>query len=202
VITIDQSAATPRNWRPVVAALANTDLQPVLGRMLLGDSVEDALSGIAPSKKRRLRDALNRSGLITGTEPHEKLNRSVFAELLAQAAEPKQQGVERFLNGERIAQYPANLTEREQLLAWVAERALEPGEVVDEATINGRLERFSPNTALLRRYLVDFALVERTRDGSKYTRPKSPGVKPIQDPGPFAPCRTHLAPFEKRMPQS
>ncbi len=170
MITIDQDSATPRTWRPVIAALANADLQPVLGRMLLGDSLEDALSGIAPSKQRRLRDALNRSGLIIGTEPHEELNRGVFAELLAQAAEPKRQGVQRFLNGDRIAQYPADLTEREQLLAWVAERALEPGEVVDEATINARLERFSPDTALLRRYLVDFALLDRTRDGSKYTR--------------------------------
>mgnify|MGYP000075897914 CR=1 FL=1 len=173
MITIDQSAATPRNWRQVIAALANTDSQPVLDRMLLGNSVEDAFSGIAPSKQRRLLQPSNRAGLITGTAPHEKLNRSVFAELLAQAAEPKQHGVQRFLNRERIAQYPANLTEREQLLAWVAERALEPGEVVDEATINARLERFSPDTALLRRYLVDFALLERTRDGSKYSRPSS-----------------------------
>lgn len=162
---------TSESWRPVIAALANPNLQPVLGRMLLGENLESALAGIAPSQQSRLRVALTRSGLIASESSDAQLNRAVFAELLARAAEPKKEGVHRFLDGDRIAQYPANLTERAHLLAWVAERALGADEVVDESTINSRLERFSEDTAVLRRYLVDFGLLERRRDGSEYTRP-------------------------------
>lgn len=161
------------SWRPVIAALANKDLQPVLGRMLLGDNLESALAGVAHSKRLRLVSALTRSGLITSEAIDAQLNRELFAELLAQAAEPKREGIHRFLDRGRIEQYPTSITERELLLTWVAERALDHDEVVDESTINARLEPFSDDTAALRRYLVDFGLIERSRDGAEYTRPRA-----------------------------
>lgn len=46
-------------------------------------------------------------------------------------------------------------------------------EVVDERELSERLLRFGDDPALLRRYLVDFGLVERPRSGSEYARTRS-----------------------------
>lgn len=154
----------------MIAALANTDLQACLRPDAARREPRKRAHGHCSLKTAPSPGALTRSGLITSESSDARLNRPIFAELLAQATEPKRDGVHRFLDGERFEQYPANLTEREQLLTWVAERALAPDEVVDASTINSRLERFSEDTAAPRRYLVDFVLLERRQDGSQYTR--------------------------------
>lgn len=75
----------------------------------------------------------------------------------------------RFLTKDgEIRQYPKNLDKRRQLLEWVASQALEPGEVLSEVALNNRLRPFSADFAVLRRYLVDFGLVERTLSGTEY----------------------------------
>jgi hypothetical protein len=39
----------------------------------------------------------------------------------------------------RIERYPANMTERRELLAWIVSEAIEPGEHLTEKQINERL---------------------------------------------------------------
>jgi hypothetical protein len=82
-------------------------------------------------------------------------------------------GVTRFLDADgRIDRYPVRNSDRHALLEYVVARALPRGVVVDEAGINARLEPFAPggDVAVLRRYLVDHSLVERTPTGSEYAR--------------------------------
>jgi hypothetical protein len=94
---------------------------------------------------------------------------SVFAEVLAAAPVPPQPtGPERFLRDGRIDRYPAAQGERAELLALVASRAFRPREVLGEAEVNERLASFCDDVAVLRRYLVDFGLLVRTRSGSEY----------------------------------
>lgn len=90
---------------------------------------------------------------------------------------PKARGgrddVTRFLDTEgRIERYPVRMSERRALLGYIAERALPRGVVVDEEGINARLLPYAPggDVAVLRRYLVDHALMERTPTGSEYAR--------------------------------
>lgn len=81
--------------------------------------------------------------------------------------------IARFLDRDgRIDRYPLRSSDRRALLTWVAAQALPRGEVIDEATVNARLEPYAPagDVAVLRRYLVDHGLVERTRSGSEYLR--------------------------------
>jgi predicted transcriptional regulator len=47
-------------------------------------------------------------------------------------------------------------------------RAFEPGAEYDEAEVNSRLARFHDDTARLRRSLVDFGFMGRTRSGDRY----------------------------------
>ncbi|MDT0180875.1 DUF2087 domain-containing protein [Microbacterium oleivorans] len=96
--------------------------------------------------------------------------RTAFARTLAETpAAPRPTGVERFLSPDgRLSGYPARAEERRRLLALIAGRILRPGEVVDEQTVNERLAAISDDVAVLRRYLVDHELVERTRSGTEY----------------------------------
>lgn len=93
----------------------------------------------------------------------------VFRAILDSAPVPKREGIDRFVDGKRIRQYPANLEERGQLLAWVARNVFRVNEVITEREVNRRLLSYSEDVAVLRRYLVDYELVERYSDGTGYT---------------------------------
>lgn len=84
---------------------------------------------------------------------------------------PRAKGPERFLDRDgRIDRYPANLSERTELLSWVAHRAFSPDDVLTESEVGDRLLPYAPagDVAVLRRYLVDEGLLLRTRSGSSY----------------------------------
>ena len=84
---------------------------------------------------------------------------------------PAADDITRFLDRDgRIDRYPLRAAERRALLAWVAVRAFSPGDELSEREVNDRLERFAPggDVAVLRRYLVDHALLQRTPSGSQY----------------------------------
>lgn len=149
-------------WRGVVAALLNPELRAALAE------VTDA-SPLTPARRRRALARLEEIGLVRldGDEP--RFDETVLRELLAEGAPATREGPERYLDGAgRIDRYPVRDAERRELLAWVARRALQPGEVFTERQINERLEPFAHDVAVLRRYLVDAELVERTRSGSEY----------------------------------
>lgn len=89
------------------------------------------------------------------------------------APRPRAVGPERFLTADgRIDRYPVRDAERREVLRWVADRALPPGVIWTENEINELLAPFAPagDVAVLRRYLVDAELLERTRSGSQYAR--------------------------------
>lgn len=97
---------------------------------------------------------------------------TIFRELLSQ--QPKRQpktGIDRFLRLGRIERYPSNRAERRELLAWIAAEAVRPEENLTEKQVNERLLSYTDDVVLLRRYLVDFGLLQRTASGSSYCRP-------------------------------
>lgn len=153
-------------WRPVIAVLANPETRHVASQLMLGGTLESATAGLSPSKRRRVTEALVRSGLIDA-DTH-MFAPDVFRAILDSASLPQREGIERFLDGTRIRQYPANLDVRGELLAWVARSIFEPDEVLTEREVNGRLLPYSEDVAVLRRYLIDYQLVERRSDGTEY----------------------------------
>ncbi|GAA4155281.1 DUF2087 domain-containing protein [Gryllotalpicola daejeonensis] len=153
-------------WRRVVAALANPDMRLTWARLVCGAGETDATAGLSPARRRRVLDGLRGAGLIDEASAPRS---AVFAEVLAAApVAPQPTGPERFLRGGRIDRYPASQTERGELLALIAGRAFRSGEVLDEREVNERLASFHDDVAVLRRYLVDFGLLVRTRSGSSY----------------------------------
>lgn len=89
----------------------------------------------------------------------------------APTARRARSGPERFLYPDgSIDRYPLNTEQRRELLAMIVERAVSVDAVLTERELGEALAPFSRDVATLRRYLVDFELLERSRDGSSYAR--------------------------------
>jgi hypothetical protein len=160
-------------WRSLIALFANQETRTVAARIMLGETLDAATEGLSASRRRRVGDAVARSGLIDAEL--RTLDPAVFRSILEANPVPPREGVDRFLDDGRIRQYPAGRREREALLAWVAGDAFAPGEVVSEREVNARLARYTDDVAVLRRYLVDSGLVERRIDGTRYALAGPPG---------------------------
>jgi hypothetical protein len=163
---VAMSVTSRGQWQPLIAILANPATREVAAELMLGGSLESATTGMSPSRRRHVTESLVQASLIDARS--HAFTPEVFRALLDSAAAPRRRGIGRYLDGDMITQYPANLAERGELLAWVANRAFGPEEVLTEREVNERLLAHSPDVAVLRRYLVDFQLVERRSDGTEY----------------------------------
>ncbi|CAN7385095.1 DUF2087 domain-containing protein [Arthrobacter sp. LjRoot78] len=162
------------HWRRVMAALANNDARTVYARIVLGTKLPEADPDLKDQRRNRAVDALLESGLVDRNAAGELVaSEAVFRDLLTQ--QPRRQpetGVARFMRLGRIERYPVNKAERRDLLAWIVGDAIKAGEDLTEKQVNERLLSYTDDVVLLRRYMVDFGLLERTRSGSSYSRPK------------------------------
>ena len=152
-------------WRGVLAALLNPDLRSVLGESMGTERLSDA-------RRRRAVERLAELGLVRENASGAlEFDDAAVRALLAESPPAKPSGPQRFLTADgRIDRYPAQQGDRDELLRWIADRAFRAGEVLTEKQTNERLEPFTGDVAVLRRYLVDAALLERTRSGSEYAR--------------------------------
>lgn len=150
-------------WRGVVAALLNSDLRAALAEM--------PQVPLTDARRARAIARLEQLGLIRAdaADGAHVFDEASLRSILAEAPVVRREGPERYLDGAgRIDRYPLRDADRRELLAWVAAQALQPGEVLTERHLNERLEPFTADVAVLRRYLVDAELLERTRSGSEY----------------------------------
>jgi hypothetical protein len=160
------------HWRRVVAALANTDARTAYAQIVLGAKLPDVLADLNDHRRNRAIAALLESGLVERNAASDlEAPEAIFRDLLRQ--QPRRQpqtGLARFMRLGRIERYPANMTERRELLAWIVSEAIEPGEHLTEKQVNERLLSYSDDVVMLRRYMIDFGLLERTASGSSYSR--------------------------------
>lgn len=152
-------------WRGVVAALLNPDLRAALAEV-------PAVS-LTPARRARAFARLEELGLVRREGDGWVFTDAALRDILAENPPVRLTGPARFLDAEgRIDRYPLRDDDRRELLGWVAEQALAEGETWTESEVNERLEPYAPagDVAVLRRYLVDFGFLERTRSGSEYAR--------------------------------
>ena len=146
----------------MIAALLNPDLRAVIAEAMAAPS-------LTPARRERAVARLAELGLIRETEDGLVFDETLLRGILAETPVMRPTGPARFLDGAgRIDRYPTHDRDRRELLAWVAAAAFQPGEVLSEKQTNERLARFTDDVAVLRRYLVDVELLERTRSGSEY----------------------------------
>ena len=161
--------ASENSWRTVIAALANPHTRRLYATILLEMDSDEVLASHSPSRRQHIVESLLRTGTVTmGADGALRLRDGSFGEILAQQPSSRRTGLERFLVRGRIEQYPSSVDDREELLRWVAGRVLVTDEILDERSLTERLGEYADDPATLRRYLVDFSIVERRRDGSEY----------------------------------
>jgi hypothetical protein len=169
--TPDDSQFPAPTWRAAIAALANDDLRAEYARIVLAQE---------PAQPRRV-SRLVRAGLVEVRDgkamPATARLRSMLAEW---PNERPQRGLGRFLRSDgSIERYPSQQSERVELLRFVAAEVIQADEQLPEAELNDRLKRFHDDTALLRRYLVDYGVLDRTASGSEYRRHRTEGSEPL-----------------------
>ncbi|GAA4757605.1 DUF2087 domain-containing protein [Citricoccus nitrophenolicus] len=169
---------TPPDWKPILAALGNEAARTVFALAALGELGVEARAGLNAKEQKSVAGWLSLGILVEQPEGHITVDGTAMrAPLTASAAGgagKARAGVGRFLSagrGPRIEVMPAAPGERAELLAWVRDHALAEDEVLTEAQLNQRLHVFHPDVAMLRRYLVDASLLERTSTGTEYAIP-------------------------------
>lgn len=153
---------TDPRWRAMLAALLDDDARAVLS---------ETAAPVTGRRRERAIARLEPAGLLDRRAGTAEFRSDVVRELLASS--PRAKGPERFLDGRgRIDRYPVRASDREELLRWVTERAFSPERTYTEGEVNDTLEPYATggDVAVLRRYLVDHELLERTRSGSEYAR--------------------------------
>jgi hypothetical protein len=160
------------DWRQVLAALAGTDARRVYAQIVLGTPPDEIGAGLKPARRDRAVAALLAAGLVERRGGGQlAASDTVFREVLARQTMGRATGgIGRFLHAGRIERYPANPAERRELLAWIVSQVVRHGEDLTEQQVNERLLQYTDDVPTLRRYLVDFGLLERTRSGSAYSR--------------------------------
>lgn len=168
---------TPPDWKPILAALGNEAARNVFALASLGELDAEARAGLNAREQKSVAGWLS-LGILT-EEPDGSVTvdgSAVRAPLTASAAgsQKVRAGVGKFLvsgRGPRIEAMPAGAEERTELLTWVRDHALAADEVLSEEQLNQRLHVFHADVAMLRRYLVDASLLERTAAGTEYAIP-------------------------------
>jgi hypothetical protein len=159
-------------WRGLIAMLLNERTRIAFAEVVLEEAEREGkrLSAVERSKARA---ALMNAGVLAGAEPVPGVSRDYLQRFLRHPGRASDEaGPDRFLRKDgRIDRYPANREQRRLLLAWIAGQVLAPGEVLHERTFSARLVEYADDPVLLRRYLVDAGLVERTPDGGSYFLP-------------------------------
>jgi hypothetical protein len=149
--------------RAVLALLANDDTRRLFASIALGQTV-DRTTKRDQAALQRLLDA----GLVVEIDGAPAVNVAGLKDAIAEFSRPRPEGIDRFVRDERIVDYPSSDADRVQLLTWVGHRILSPGERIDELELTARLLSYTDEHVLLRRYLVDYGVLTRARDGTWY----------------------------------
>ena len=170
----------PKHPGALLGVLADERRLAVLGAVALGSRhVGDiaARSGLDPADVERALDRLAGAGAVAVTDAGYVVVPGAFAGAaravgrMRPRVEPEdlgateeQAGVLRnFLEDGRLTSIPAPAGKRRVVLDFLAAQ-FQPGKVYPEVAVNALLERFHPDYASLRRYLVDEEFLER-REG-------------------------------------
>lgn len=169
------------DWKPVLAALGNEAARTVFARAALGELDAEARVQLNSRETKAVQSWLDLGVLVEdpddgGLTVDGAALRAALAAPSPGGAHKAHAGVGRFLaghgTGPRLETMPATAGERTELLTWVRDASAEPGEVLTEGQLNQRLWVFHSDVAMLRRYLVDEGLLERTRSGTEYAVPE------------------------------
>jgi hypothetical protein len=174
--------ATPLDAGTIIGLLADDDRRRVAAAIVLGATSLDAVvaaSGVAVDRAGRALGRLVDAGLVTSATGGLAVGGDVFKQAAREAlSRPKRSEhegesgerrkvLDAFVHDGRITSVPAAHGKRIVVLDWLAQ-AFEPGVRYPEREVNEIIAVRHPDTAMLRRYLVDEGILDRA--GGEYWR--------------------------------
>jgi hypothetical protein len=176
--------APPLDAGELVGLLADDDRRKVVAALVLGAVTTPQIMSTSGLEGRRVVRAVNRlvaGGLvIEGPDDEHVLLEAAFqlAARAVAAARPvrdehgdapadEAKVLRAFVRDGRLTSIPSAWGKRRIVLDWLAQR-FEPGRRYSEAMVNLSLQQVHPDTAALRRYLVDDGFM--SRDHGEYWR--------------------------------
>lgn len=176
-----EQAAIPAHPDAILAALADETRLRVFSALVNGTTDSQAVAdslGLTPQKVAKALTRLTTSGLAKEKDGAFVPVTRAFAEALRISAERQKDefpGVDektaeelgRFIRNGKLTRLPEARPKRLLVLDYIA-RWFDPGVYYPERLVNAILRRFSPDTATLRRFLVDEGFLDRK--ASKYWR--------------------------------
>jgi DNA-binding transcriptional ArsR family regulator len=183
-VTPTSDPAPPLDAGEIVGLLADDDRRKVVAALVLGASTTPELLRATALEGRRVVRALNRlvsGGLVIDGEGDRHMLLEAAFQLAARAvaaARPvsdehddapadEAKVLRAFVRDGRLTSIPSAWGKRRIVLDWLAQR-FEPGRRYSEAMVNLSLAQVHPDTAALRRYLVDDGFL--SRDHGEYWR--------------------------------
>jgi DNA-binding transcriptional ArsR family regulator len=166
----------------IVGLLADDERRRVAAAVILGASSADAVvaaTGLAAERVSRALGRLADGGLVVDAADGLVVDGDAFqqAARAARARPPRMEHagesaerrkvLDAFVHDGRITTLPAAHGKRVVVLDWLAQ-SFEPGVRYPEREVNEILAACHPDTAMLRRYLVDEGLLDRA--GGEYWR--------------------------------
>jgi len=168
---------SPFDARALVGLLADDDRRRVVAALVLDATTIDgvrAATGLSVRSAARAVQRLVDAGLVDRADDG---SLALFGAAFALAARVEAERAPRstahvdepdavarvlrvFVRDGRLTSIPTVRTKRVVILDWIAQR-FEPGRRYDEATVNVMLAALHPDTAALRRYLVDEGIMAR-----------------------------------------
>ncbi len=172
----------------LVGLLADDDRRAVFAALTLGASgLDDAAraTGLSADRAGKALARLVDGGLVVAGDDgrlvvlgaafqraaRQALARPPRVEHAGEPDDDRRKVLDAFVRDGRITALPAARSKRRLLLDWLAQD-FEPGQRYNEARVNAILERRHPDTAMLRRYLVDEELLDR--EAGEYWRMGGP----------------------------
>lgn len=193
-----------RSSSGVVGLLAEPERLRVVSALALGAGTiaeVAAATGLEPREVVAALRRLERGGLVSREKDQLTLHADRFKEAAREvapvepaaplSADPATDRVLRaYTRGGRITKLPARLTKRRLLLEHVA-AMFEPGVRYPEREVDAMMRAWHPDYAMLRRYLVDAALLARAE--GEYWRIGGPvALEPAEPVAPAGPAREQV----------
>jgi hypothetical protein len=183
-VTPTSDAIPPLGAGELVGLLADDDRRKVVAALVLGASTTPELMRATSLDGRRVVRALNRlvsGGLVIDAQGDRHVLLEGAFQLAARAVAaarpvsdehrdaPADEGkvLRAFVRDGQLTSIPSAWAKRRIVLDWLAQR-FEPGRRYSEAMVNRSLAQVHPDTAALRRYLVDDGFL--SRDHGEYWR--------------------------------
>jgi hypothetical protein len=168
------SDAAPFDARALVGLLADDDRRKVFAALVLGATSLDgilAATGFTAARAGKALTRLAASGLVVRADDGSLALHTEAFRTAAVAARPKEEPapadesaalLQRFIRRGRLVSIPTQRSKRLVVLDHLAQE-FDPGHRYSEQMVNEILGRWHPDTASLRRYLVDEGFLERER---------------------------------------